>query len=142
MGATDGRPLSGLPQDNNDPLSRRDMGLEFLDVTNRVSIAAIGGGKQDDEHGGEEQRGFRITNTGTRPVDTHLLVIASGLSFDIEMTNATGRTSAGDPYQRVFLPDGVLAPGQSIDVSLQFKRHRQSPPVNFTLKLLSGQGNP
>ena len=33
--AVDGRPLSGLPQDNDDALSRRDMGLEFLDVTNR-----------------------------------------------------------------------------------------------------------
>ena len=142
MGATDGRPLSGLPQDNNDPLSRRDMGLEFLDVTSRVEIAAIGGGGQDDEHGGEEERVFRITNTGTRPVDTHLLVIASGLSFQIEMTNASGRTSAGDPYRRVFLPDGVLAPGQSVDVRLQFTRQRQSPPVSFTLKLLSGQGNP
>ena len=142
MGATDGRPLSGLPQDNNDPLSRRDMGLEFLDVTSRVEIAAIGGGGQDDEHGGEEERVFRITNTGTRPVDTHLLVIASGLSFQIEMTNASGRTSAGDPYRRVFLPDGVLAPGQSVEVRLQFTRQRQSPPVSFTLKLLSGQGNP
>ena len=142
MGATDGRPLSGLPQDNNDPLSRRDMGLEFLDVTSRVEIAAIGGGGQDDEHGGEEERVFRITNTGTRPVDTHLLVIASGLSFQIEMTNASGRTSAGDPYRRVFLPDGVLAPGQSVEVRLQFTRQRQSPPASFTLKLLSGQGNP
>jgi len=157
IGATDGRPLSGLPQDNNDPLSRRDMGLEFLDVTNRVTIERIATAREDDahlaaaelrdeeagdRHEGEEQRVFRITNNGTRPVDTHLLVIASGLSFQIEMTNATGRTSTGDPYQRVFLPDGVLAPGQSIDVSLRFKRHRQSPPVGFTLKLLSGQGNP
>src|SRR5256885_2078361 len=33
LGAADGRPASGLAQDNNDPLSRRDMGLEFLDVT-------------------------------------------------------------------------------------------------------------
>jgi hypothetical protein len=150
MGATDGRPLSGLPQDNNDPLSRRDMGLEFLDVTSRVSIALIeAAGTDEDRHdgadvdlGGEEQRVYRITNNGTRPVDTHLLVIASGLSFQIEMTNASGRTSIGDPYRRVFLPHGVLTPGQSVDVSLRFRRHRQSPPVSFTLKLLSGQGNP
>jgi hypothetical protein len=39
--AVDGRPLSSLPQDNNDALSRRDMGLEFLDVTNRVNVALI-----------------------------------------------------------------------------------------------------
>jgi hypothetical protein len=75
-------------------------------------------------------------------VDTHLLVIARGLSFQVEMTNASGRTSTGDPYRRVFLPNGVLAPGQSIDVTLRFRRHRQSPPVSFALQLLSGQGTP
>ena len=68
-------------------------------------------------------------------------MIARGLSFEVEMTNASGITSTGDPYSRVFLPNGVLTPGQSIDVTLRFKQHRQSPPVNFTLTL-SGQGNP
>jgi hypothetical protein len=65
-----------------------------------------------------------------------------GLSFDIEMTNASGTTRAGDPYRRVFLPDGVLGPGQSIDVTMRFRRHRRSLPLSFTLTLLSGQGNP
>jgi hypothetical protein len=159
LGATDGRPLSGLPQDNDDALSRRDMGLEFLDVTSRVNIALIDLRRRDDaddgrgnngarereadeRRGGEERRVYRITNNGTAPVDTHLLVIASGLSFDVEMTNASGRTSTGDPYRRVFLPNGVLAPGESIDVSLQFRRHRHAPPVAFSLTLLAGQGNP
>jgi hypothetical protein len=161
LGATDGRPLSGLSQDNDDALSRRDVGLEFLDVTDRVTIALIAAGSRDDDHkgdrpgangarerdghegrGGEERRVYRIINNGTSPVDTHLLAIARGLSFQVEMTNASGRTSNGDPYRRVFLPNGVLMPGQSIDVTLRFRRHRQSPPVSFTLTLLSGQGNP
>jgi hypothetical protein len=85
---------------------------------------------------------YRITNGGTSPVDTHLLVIAQGLSFQVELTNASGRTSTGDPYRRVFLPNGVLTTGQSVDVTLRFRRHRHSPPVSFTLMLLSGQGNP
>jgi cytochrome c peroxidase len=159
--AVDGRPLSGLPQDNNDALSRRDMGLEFLDVTHQVNIALIAGDSRDDDDdgdrrgaerarardghdrpGGEERRVYRITNNGTSPIDTHLLVIARGLSFQVEMTNASGTTSTGDPYRREFLPNGVLTPGQSIDVVLRFRRHRQSPPVRFTLTLLSGQGNP
>jgi len=42
----------------------------------------------------------------------------------------------------VFLPNGVLAQGESIDVELLFKRNAQSPPVNFTLTLLTGQGTP
>jgi cytochrome c peroxidase len=158
LGAVDGRPGSGRPQDNDDALSRRDMGLEFLDVTDRVEIALIAAGSHDDDdrksadgssedegHGrrqGEERRVYRITNNGTSPVDTHLLVIARGLSFQVEMTNASGRTSDGDPYRRVFLPDGILAPGQSINVELRFRRHRQSPPVSFSLQLLSGQGTP
>jgi len=161
LGAIDGRPGSGRPQDNDDALSRRDAGLEFLDVTNQVSVALIAGGSRRDDddgdrpgadgdhegeryggRGGEERGVYRLTNNGTSPVDTHLLVIARGLSFQIEMTNASGRTSTGDPYRRVFLPNGVLAPGQSIDVTLRFRRHRQSPPVSFTLTLLSGQGNP
>ena len=58
------------------------------------------------------------------------------------MTNASGRTSNGDPYLRVFLPNGVLPQGESIDVTLRFRRHAQSPQVSFTLALLSGQGNP
>ena len=37
LGAVDGRPASGLPQNNDDALSRRDMGLEFLDVTTQVN---------------------------------------------------------------------------------------------------------
>jgi hypothetical protein len=143
--------LSGLPQDNNDALSRRDMGLEFLDVTNRLQVAMIATSRDEDDdgnHKGHEGRGaterrvYRIVNDGTSPVDTHLLLIARGLSFEVEMTNASGVTSTGDPYRRVFLPNGVLTPGQSIDVTLRFKRHRQSPPVSFTLTLLSGQGNP
>ena len=70
---------------------------------------------------GEERRVYRITNNGTSPVDTHLLVIARGLSFQVEMTNASGRTSAGDPYRRVFLPNGVLdaRPKHRRDAALQ-----------------------
>jgi len=119
------------------------MGLEFLNVTSRVNIALIDADRDhDDGWGGHERRVYRIANNGTSPVDTHLLVIARGLSSEVEMTNASGRTSAGDPYVRVFLPNGVLAPHQSLDVTLQFRRQGQSPPVSFTLTVLSGQGNP
>ena len=41
LGAKDGFMPSGLPIDNNDPLSRRDQGLEFLDVTAQAVISRI-----------------------------------------------------------------------------------------------------
>jgi hypothetical protein len=74
-------------------------------------------------------------------VDTHLLVIVRGLSNQVELENASGTTKGGDPYIRVFLPNGVLQPGQSISQSLVFKEQGNAP-VSFTLDFLSGQGNP
>jgi hypothetical protein len=140
LGAVDGRPASGLPEDNDDALSRRDMGLEFLDVTAQTSTMRI---DFNADRGGRRQRdALRITNTSTSVVDTHLLVIVQGLAEGITLTNASGTTSSGDPYIRVFLTDGVLLPGQSILEMLLFERRPGAPAVRYTLKLLSGQGNP
>jgi len=77
-------------------------------------------------------------------VDTHLLIVVRGISDDIRLENASGTTRDGDPYLRIFLPDGVLQPGQSIVQTLIFKRKGGSnaPVVGYALDLLSGQGNP
>ena len=139
LGARDGRMPSGRPRSNDDALSRRDMGLEFLDVTGLVHVVriesnAIGGGRQEDV--------YTIINNGSAPVDTHLLMIARGLSDQVRMENASGVASTGDPYLRVFLPNGVLLPGQSAVARLLFRRQPNLPTVSYGLTLLSGQGNP
>ncbi len=148
LGAVDGRPPSGMPQDNDDPLSRRDMGLEFLDVTAQAHVSRI----DSDRRGrGQQTDTYRITNNSTSVIDTHLLVVAKGLSGRARLNNASGITSTGDPYLRVFLPDGVLQPGQSIVQRLvltrshrheQDRRRDESAPMNYRLELLSGQGKP
>jgi cytochrome c peroxidase len=140
--AVDGRPMSGLPQDNNDALSRRDMGLEFLDVTAQAHASLI---DSDRKGGGRQKDVYRITNNSTAIVDTHLLVIARGLSDRARLENASGVTSGGDPYLRLFLPSGALMPGQSIITTLVFGErhgHRRDQPLNYSLTLLSGQGKP
>jgi cytochrome c peroxidase len=146
LGAVDGRPVSGLAEDNDDALSRRDRGFEFLDVTAQVDVELIAsdrGGRGDDDRGSRRQEDvYRITNNSPDIVDTHLLIVIRGLSDRIRLENASGITSAGDPYLRVFLSDGVLLPGQSIVTSLRFRRESNAPPVSYTLVLLSGQGNP
>jgi hypothetical protein len=140
LGAKDGFMLSGLAIDNNDPLSRRDEGLEFLDVTSQVAIERIGSNSQ----GGRQTDEYRMTNSSPSVVDTNLLIIVRGLSNEIRLENASGTTRRGDPFIRVFLPNGVLQPGQSIVQSLIFRRPggNNAPPVSYTLDLLSGQGNP
>ncbi len=143
LGAEDGRMPSGLPRTNNDALSRRDMGLEFLDVTRQVDIQLI-----DSERRGSRGRGrwqedvYRITNNSSSIVDTHLLIIAKGLSGRVELQNGSGLTRDGDPYRRVFLSDGVILPGQSIEEKLVFRWTSNAPPARYALMLLSGQGNP
>lgn len=140
LGAVDGRLLSGLAEDNNDPLSRRDMGLEFLDVTSRLDAARTG---TRGDRGGDRQRDeYRVTNASADLVDTHLLVVVKGLPRQTRLVNASGTTSGGDPYVRVFLPDGVLRPGQSVDQTLLFDRKRRVGTLSYRLEFLSGQGNP
>jgi cytochrome c peroxidase len=139
LGAVDGRPISGLAQDNDDALSRRDMGLEFLDVTPRAHIALIGSDRRGQHRQSDTQR---ITNNSLSVIDTHLLVVVEGLPSGVQLANASGTTSSGNPYLRVFLSNGVLLPGQGVVETLRFDRHPSAAPVRYSLRLLSGQGNP
>lgn len=130
LGAVDGRMISGLPIDNNDALSRRDMGLEFLDVTAQVSIAVISAGHED----GESQRDvIQLTNDSSSVVDTHLIMVVQGLDRRTRLVNASGTTSAGEPYLRVFLPNGVLHPGESIVRTLNFRGNDGGSRARYTL---------
>lgn len=140
LGAKDGFMLSGLAIDSNDALSRRDQGLEFLDVSARATIERLASNNQ----GGRQTDQYRITNNSQSVVDTHLLIIVRGLSHELTLENASGTTHSGDPYIRVFLPDGVMQPGQSIVETLIFSRKggNNAPAANYVLDLLSGQGNP
>ncbi len=137
LGARDGFMPSGLPISNNDALSRRDAGLQFLNVSSQLNahLSASRGGRR-------QVNVYTITNNSSSVVDTHLLVIARGLSGQTRLVNASGTTRSGDPYLRVFLPDGVLNPGQSITQELILQRASNNSPVNYTLDFLSGQGNP
>src|SRR6267142_3130932 len=154
LGAKDGFMPSGRPISNNDPLSRRDAGLEFLDVTSQARTELTGSTRT----GNRQQDVYTITNTNSATfnsaantaslgvIDAHLLIIVQGLSSQFRLENASGATSGGDPYIRVFLPHGVLLPGQSISQTLLFIRHPGSQPtagpVPVILNLLSGQGKP
>ena len=138
MGAKDGQLLSGRAIDNDDPLSRRDQGLEFLDVTGQVRVETVNTAQArlpaDDI--------YRFTNTSDTVVDTHLLIVVRGLPPGTRLTNASGVTHDGDPYIRVFLPSGVLAPGQHIIRRLAFSGPTRKGQRRYRLTLLSGQGAP
>ena len=127
LGAKDGFMLSGLAIDDNDPLARRDEGLEFLDVTSQCAVSEL-----------NDRGAYRIANVGSAVIDTNLLVIVPGLPAGVRLLNASGTTSGGDPYLRLFLQDGVLNPGDSLSVTLSFSG--QGGSQSYKLTLLSGQG--
>ena len=138
LGAKDGQLLRGRAIDNDDPLSRRDQGLEFLDVTPRVRVDRV----DSNRSASAAEDVYRFTNISDAVVDTHLLVIVSGLPAGVLLKNASGTTHKGEPFIRVFLRDGVLEPGERISQRLVFGdvRHRRLP--SYTITLLSGQGTP
>ena len=139
LGAKDGLMPSGLPIDNNDALSRRDMGMEFLDVTAQTRVD-----QTNSVRAGHRQRDtYKISNTSSSIIDTHLLVVVEGISDRrVRLIDADGVTSTGDPYLRVFLDAGVLPPGERISQTLQFERPAGGSQLRYRLRLLSGQGNP
>jgi hypothetical protein len=133
LGAIDGMMLSRKAIDDNDPLARRDQGLEFADVTSQASV--------DRPHGKAAGDAYRITNTSASVIDTHLLVVVSGLPPHARVLNASGTTRDGNPYLRLFLKDGVLEPGASVDFRLQLSGTK-SARDGLSFVLLSGQGKP
>lgn len=140
LGARDGYMPSGLPVSNNDPLTRRDQGLEFLDVTAKLTAQPIAPAAQ----GQRQALQYRITNASKDIVDTHLILVVQGLPRNTALANASGKTRAGDPYIRIFLQGGVLAPGKQVFQPLIFTRNDGDPaqPLAFKAMFLSGQGNP
>jgi hypothetical protein len=137
LGARDGQLLSGRAIDNDDPLSRRDQGLEFLDVTDRVRV------ERNESHGSRlrAHTSYRLTNISDHVIDTHLLIVVRGLPAGARLQNAS-TTSAGEPFVRVFLPNGVLPSGTSINQHLVLLGLHGRPLPKLQLKLLSGQGTP
>ena len=74
---------------------------------------------------------------------SYLLLIAQGVPPGVQLLNKnSGTTSTGAPFLRVFLPNGVLLPGQSTVQTLRFKRPDASQPIRYQRTLLSGQGKP
>jgi Di-haem cytochrome c peroxidase len=135
----DGLMPSGEAIDNNDPLTRQDEGLAFLDVTHWASINTV----SSDTNGGLQSDVYRIENSSNSIIDTNLLVVAEGLPGGVQLIGPhTGVTSTGAPYLRVYLTNGVLNPGDSTVQTLQFKLPQGSTRLSYSLDLLSGQGNP
>lgn len=142
LGAIDGLMISSLCRVGNDPLTRRDFGLEFLDVSLRLPVVSH---RVINQFGNTQTHRLKMTNISDEPIDTHLLVCFKNLPQGAIVLSGEGQTnnipSPGLQYQRVFLPEGTVEPGCSVEVIVKiFVPTRQA--VKLDLELLSGQGRP
>jgi hypothetical protein len=154
----DGMMPSGLAPINNDPLSRRDrgidspvqLGLNTSGIGNVTGMIAARRMVTDPELGPVLEYEYSITNSSRLIVDTHLLMVVSGLPAGLRLANASGRTSGPmrSPYVGVFLGDGLL-PGETIVVKLYIAAVEPvngvlPDPMRFspTVTYFSGQGIP
>jgi len=146
LGAIDGFVISGLAVSSNDPLTRRDLGLEFLDVSDQLDTRTA----RIIQRGANQTVVLRLSNSSDSVVDTNLLIVIDDLPRGVSLANADGETSDGDPFIRIFLDDndGTLLPNQDLRTRLVFSGVRNANPrrgirpVNFSTTFLSGQGTP
>lgn len=145
LGAKDGLVVSGRAMNNNDPLTRRDEGFEFRNVTSRLRVEPVVAGSDVSLHLTNIARPKvdvpGVVDSGS-VIDTHLLIVVKGLAPNIRLANASGTTRRGDPYVRVFLPGGVLLAGQSVTETLKFEGRTAGLGPSYSLDFLSGQGRP
>lgn len=148
LGAADGLMPSGLPPIGNDPLTRRDLGMELLDVTGRARITrSVAPADTPARSGLPAVHVERLTlhNAGADPIDTDLMVILTGLPDNTKLMNRDGMTIASPapalPYRRLFLQGGAIMPGGSVEIHLRFA----GPPrmrLDYSVVLLSGNRTP
>lgn len=143
LGAVDGLMPSGLCASSDDALTRRDRGLDFLDVTDRIAIAERG--VDFDPATGIQTHHLTLTNITGGPIDTHLLMCFVGMPSGVEVVGAEGQTishpSPGVPYMREFLDGGEIPAGEQVDVDVRL-RTGSSDAVTYYIDFLSGQGRP
>jgi hypothetical protein len=149
LGARDGLMPSGLAPFSNDALTRRDLGIELLDVTPQArltrSAAPVPG--PDPMPGSPPARAELLTieNLGPDPIDTDLMVILRGLPDGMRLLNADGITLREPdpllPYLRLFLEGGVLEEGGRVTVRLLFAAPPRTRP-DYQVVLLAGQKTP
>jgi hypothetical protein len=143
LGAIDGLMASGLCSASNDLLTRRDRGLEFLEVTSMLQVNRRSIDRDDPNQ--LQTHHLTLTNISSDIVDTHLLVCFTTMSAGVDVVDAEGRTArtavSGVPYVRVFIPEGEIAPGGSIDISVRF-RAPAGTNIQYAVDMLSGQGKP
>ena len=144
LGAVNGELPSHKNIGSNDVLSRRDRGLEFLEVTS--SLVTRMSGTRVDPSTGQMVLRVMLTNRSFAAIDGDLLVVLTQMPSGEVLMNAEGQSTRmtgmiGMPYLRLHLENGQLAPGASLPLDLHLKIVG-AVCGSYGFRMLSGSGMP
>ena len=84
-----------------------------------------------------------LTNTSAQPIRGPIALVVDFSQASVQLLNAHGTTCVTSPVGREFvnipMPAEALAPGESLEVVLQFERD-EATEIRFTMKVLAGPG--
>jgi di-heme cytochrome c peroxidase len=148
LGAVDGLLPSHMNLGSNDPLSRRDRGLEFLDAGNMFVATSMGITFPLGRSPGLsmlKRQTWRITNRTDQPIDGDILLVLDAMSPNVKILNAEGVTTRmepiGMPYLRIRPAGGQVAPGASITAEIEFTGTGRLPQ-QYHFHVMCGAGVP
>ncbi len=113
------------------------------DITAHLSITR--GRLRFNRRTGLYRQRVSLTNSGPNALPAPVALVLDELSSTAKLVNADGRTGCaeplGSPYRSVEVgSDGVLAPGESASVVVQFS-NPQYEPLSYRVRVLSGSAN-
>jgi hypothetical protein len=113
------------------------------DVTSRLSVTR--GGYQLNRTTNRYVQSVTIKNTSANPISGPVSLILQSLSSNATLFNKNGVTScsppSGSPYINVSVgSDGILSPGESASVTLEFT-NPSNKSITYTARVLAGAGS-
>jgi hypothetical protein len=111
------------------------------DVSSRVAVTRSG--FTFNRATGTFFQTLTIRNTSSTAITGPISLVLEGLPAGVRLVNASGTTQnvgqPGSPYVDLLGPDGVLAPGATLTVVLEFDNPRKVG-ITYTTRVLAGPG--
>ncbi len=116
-------------------------GIPAKDVTNQVHVTTSGLRLNSSTRRFESTA--ILTNASGQPIQGPIALVVIPLVPNVSLANAHGTicvtSRVGGEFINVPMPSQLFAPGETLEVTLQFE-HEAGMPIQFTTKVLAGVG--
>jgi hypothetical protein len=137
--ATDQRG-AGFPRVVNGVVDIGAVETQLSAATATGAVSVVQGGFRKNLVTGRYVQTSTLSNAGTSPVPGPVSLIIDNLTAGVSLFQPTGTATNGSPYKNASLgADGVLSPGESVTVTLEFV-NPLAKTISYKLRVLAGPG--